>query len=380
MTQATAEEENLDPHVFRSPTKSSNQLKRKSRLISKRRSTHDDDSNEAIGEEDSTELIEDISTDPVLPKTLHRRVTRSVAVPLPFRGEDENVSTESAEQEATLEDSMDVRLVEHEKRKRMLRRGSKAPAALKNFSHENSSHLEKPTDLEDNSKADIDATPQVAKLLNNRKPVANKRAFLSQLDKIKRAPTPMKEKQPVVVEAVEKSKTLLPDENQEISEEPPNHNIEGEDVVVPQIEKLQMTKESEPVAVEKTVEKTKSLLRLSRNSRGPATPLLTVDSLDDGELTPQIEKLKMNRKSVGNKTAFLSALNNIQRAPTPMKDVSDIEGDFRRAAPAVDVAAIAEEADFSFHPNIGKSNLLVQNYIIRWQLLNSQLNLYYSLG
>ena len=44
----TVEEENLDPDVLQSPTKTSIKLKRKSRLISNRRDSQDDESHEEV--------------------------------------------------------------------------------------------------------------------------------------------------------------------------------------------------------------------------------------------------------------------------------------------------------------------------------------------
>ena len=44
----TVEEENLDPDVLQSPTKASIKLKRKSRLISNRRDSQDDESHEEV--------------------------------------------------------------------------------------------------------------------------------------------------------------------------------------------------------------------------------------------------------------------------------------------------------------------------------------------
>ena len=107
---------------------------------------------------------------------------------IPFQADDDNEPTEA---EASLEDSLNIKLVEHEKRKRILRRSTKALPAMANL------HDETPLDSkklsQDESSIDSDdITPQIEKLKMNRKSVGNKNAFLSALDKIRRAPTPLK--------------------------------------------------------------------------------------------------------------------------------------------------------------------------------------------
>ena len=97
-----------------------------------------------------------------------------------------------------MEDSLDVHLVEHEKRKRILRRGSKAAAKLPNFHNVSPSDSRKIPDADDESSIDNvdDLTPQIENLKmnrNRRQPLVNKKAFMSELDKIRRAPTPMKQ-------------------------------------------------------------------------------------------------------------------------------------------------------------------------------------------
>ena len=229
-----------------------------------------------------------------------------------------------------MEDSLDVHLVEHEKRKRILRRGSKAAAKLPNFHNVSPSDSRKIPDADDESSIDNvdDLTPQIENLKmnrNRRQPLGNKKAFLSELDKIRRAPTPMKqsnvEKAPPVIADIVEVATNSPD---------PVKQANNQDI---------LSNSKEPH------ENNEPLENLT---------ITAGDEDDDDDVTPQIEKLKMNRKSVGNKTAFLSALDKIQRAPTPMKEVNDVvvEPDFRRAAPEVDAAVMAEEADFSFHPNV----------------------------
>ena len=229
-----------------------------------------------------------------------------------------------------MEDSLDVHLVEHEKRKRILRRGSKAAAKLPNFHNVSPSDSRKIPDADDESSIDNvdDLTPQIENLKmnrNRRQPIGNKKAFLSELDKIRRAPTPMKqsnaEKAPPVIADIVEVATNSPDPVKQANKQ--------------------------------------SILSNSKEPHENNEPLenLTItagDEDDDDDVTPQIEKLKMNRKSVGNKTAFLSAIDKIQRAPTPMKEANnvEVEPDFRRAAPEVDAAVMAEEADFSFHPNV----------------------------
>jgi hypothetical protein len=58
--------------------------------------------------------------------------------------------------------------------------------------------------------------------------------------------------------------------------------------------------------------------------------------------------------NVESTRAVLSTLDKIQRTPTPMKEANNVEGepDFCRATPETDATVIAEEADFSFHPNV----------------------------
>ena len=229
-----------------------------------------------------------------------------------------------------MEDSLDVHLVEHEKRKRILRRGSKAAAKLPNFHNVSPSDSRKIPDADDESSIDNvdDLTPQIENLKmnrNRRQPLGNKKAFLSELDKIRRAPTPMKqsnvEKAPPVIAEIVEVATNSPD---------PVKQANNQDI---------LSNSKEPH------ENNEPLENLT---------ITAGDEDDDDDVTPQIEKLKMNRKSVGNKTAFLSALDKIQRAPTPMKEANsvEVEPDFRRAAPEVDAAVMAEEADFSFHPNV----------------------------
>ena len=227
-----------------------------------------------------------------------------------------------------MEDSLDVHLVEHEKRKRILRRGSKAAPKLPNFHNVSPSDSRKMPDADDESSIDNvdDLTPQIENLKmnrNRRQPLGNKKAFLSELDKIRRAPTPMKQS-----------------------------NVEKAPPVIADIVEV-VTNSADPVKQANN----QDILSNSKEPHENNEPLenLTVgDEEDDDDVTPQIEKLKMNRKSVGNKTAFLSALDKIQRAPTPMKEANsvEVEPDFRRAAPEVDAAVMAEEADFSFHPNV----------------------------
>ena len=229
-----------------------------------------------------------------------------------------------------MEDSLDVHLVEHEKRKRILRRGSKAAAKLPNFHNVSPSDSRKIPDADDESSIDNvdDLTPQIENLKmnrNRRQPLGNKKAFLSELDKIRRAPTPMKqsnvEKAPPVIADIVEVATNSPD---------PVKQANNQDI---------LSNSKEPH------ENNEPLENLT---------ITAGDEDDDDDVTPQIEKLKMNRKSVGNKTAFLSAIDKIQRAPTPMKEANnvEVEPDFRRAAPEVDAAVMAEEADFSFHPNV----------------------------
>ena len=247
-----------------------------------------------------------------------------------FQVEDNNASTEPTAPEVSLEDSLDVHLVEHEKRKRILRRGSKAAAKHPNFHNVSPSDSRTMPDADDESSIDNvdDLTPQIENLKmnrNRRQPLGNKKAFLSELDKIHRAPTPMNqsnvEKAPPVIADIVEVVTISPD---------PVKQANNPDI---------LSNSKEPH------ENNEPLENLTMTAG---------DEDDDDDVTPQIEKLKMNRKSVGNKTAFLSALDKIQRAPTPMEEANnvEVEPDFRRAAPEVDAALMAEEDDFSFHPNV----------------------------
>ena len=227
-----------------------------------------------------------------------------------------------------MEDSLDVHLVEHEKRKRILRRGSKAAPKLPNFHNVSPSDSRKIPDADDESSIGNvdDITPQIENLKmnrNRRQPLVNKKAFMSELDKIRRAPTPMKQS-----------------------------TVENAPLVIADIVEV-VTNPADPVKQANNQDILSNSKEPNENNE-PLENLTVGDEDDDDDVTPQIEKLKMNRKSVGNKTAFLSALDKIQRAPTPMKEANsvEVEPDFRRAAPEVDAAVMAEEADFSFHPNI----------------------------
>ena len=83
-----------------------------------------------------------------------------------FQAENNNASTEPTEPEVSLEDSLDVHLVEHEKRKRILRRGSKAAPKLPNFHNVSPSDSRKMPDADDESSIDNvdDLTPQIENL------------------------------------------------------------------------------------------------------------------------------------------------------------------------------------------------------------------------
>ena len=128
------DEENLDPQILQSPQKSVNKLKRKSRLIRNRRLTEDQDENEA---EENVEISMDESaenlTREVLTKkqiNLKRRATKSMANFKP-REESMDDASKTSDNGTGDEDSLQNKLEEREKVKKVLKRGARECVAPK---------------------------------------------------------------------------------------------------------------------------------------------------------------------------------------------------------------------------------------------------------